>query len=75
MYEAYFEDIEMLMIEVVALIVDVGASLESIRSVHVERAARLLASIGVERLGEHLEGDELEEMKYDLKVVGILGSQ
>ncbi|MNV82472.1 hypothetical protein D3C71_1762090 [compost metagenome] len=68
----YSEDIERLMIEVVALIVDTGVPPVSSRNIHFERAATYLARMGEQGLSEHLQGDELTELRYDLKLLGLL---
>lgn len=72
---AYFEDIERLMIEVVALVVDVGRSTASTHDFHFKRASQILACIGVDGLTQHLEGDELSELRYDLQLIGLLPLQ
>jgi hypothetical protein len=69
---AYFEDIELLMIEVVAIIVGVGRMSVASRECHLERAKDVLSRLVEDGLAQNLQGDEFNEFRYDLNLVGLL---
>lgn len=72
---AYFEDIELLMVEVIAIVAGVGGMSAPSRECHQGRAKDVLDRLGEDGLLQHLQGEELNAFRHDLSLVGLLVPQ
>lgn len=68
---AYFEDIELLMVEVIAIVAGAGRMSVPSRECHQGRAKEVLDRLGEDGLMQHLQGEELSEFRHDLNLVGL----
>ena len=71
---AYTEDIELLMIEVIAMMVDFGHPPREVHEEHMRRARKALERVGEDGIFSHLQGIEADEFRYDLQLLGLIGA-
>lgn len=64
--------VEKLMLEVLALILSAGRATEKVQRYHLNTISELLKGVDLSSVLEDLPSDEAEELKCDLRILGLL---